>query len=433
MSAVTVSLAAWPNLSTWATTYVCAWRCVARPTSTSSNPLPISIRHWRWATWYRSAGKWSTSEHWIRFWKVPDRFEVRSNASFNSALWRTTMKQALKLVTVALGLAVAAQSMAADLTVISFGGANKAAQVKAFYEPWEKAGKGKIVAGEYNGEMAKVKAMVDTNSVSWDLVEVESPELSRGCDEDLFETLDPALFGNKADYVPGSIQTCGVGFFVWSTVLAYNADKLKSAPTSWADFWDTSKFPGKPGLRKSAKYTLEFALMADGVAPKDVYKVLASKDGQNRAFKKLDELKPNIQWWEAGAQPPQYLASGDVVMSSAYNGRIAAVQKESNLKVVWTGGIYDFDAWAIPKGAKNVEEAKKFIAYSVQPEQQKIYSENIAYGPANSKAVALLDKGILKDMPTTPENIADQVQIDVTFWADNGEQLEQRFNAWAAK
>jgi putative spermidine/putrescine transport system substrate-binding protein len=226
-----------------------------------------------------------------------------------------------------------------------------------------------------------------------------------------------------------------VGFFVWSTVLAYNADKLKTAPTSWVDFWDTKKFPGKRGLRKGAKYTLEFALMADGVAPKDVYKELASKGGQDRAFKKLDELKPSIQWWEAGAQPPQYLASGDVVMSSAYNGRIAAVQKESNLKVVWNGGIYDFDAWAIPKGldAKRAEAAKKFIAYSVQPQQQKTYSENIAYGPANTQAVPLLSKDVLKDMPTTPENIANQVQIDVSFWADNGEQLEQRFNSWAAK
>jgi putative spermidine/putrescine transport system substrate-binding protein len=343
------------------------------------------------------------------------------------------MLKHLKFTALTMGMLCAAQAMAADLTVVSFGGANKAAQVKAFYAPWEAAGNGKIIAGEYNGEMAKVKAMVDTKSVDWDLVEVESPELSRGCDEDMFETLDPKMFGNGSDYVKGAIQTCGVGFFVWSTVLAYNADKLKTAPTSWADFWDTKKFPGKRGLRKGAKYTLEFALMADGVAPKDVYKVLASKDGQNRAFKKLDELKPNIQWWEAGAQPPQYLASGDVVMSSAYNGRIAAVQKDSNLKVVWNGGIYDFDAWAIPKGAKHIEEAKKFIAYSVSPEQQKIYSSNIAYGPANSQAVALLDKGILKDMPTTPENIANQVQIDVSFWADNGEQLEQRFNAWAAK
>ncbi|MGH8437415.1 MAG: ABC transporter substrate-binding protein [Pseudomonas sp.] len=343
------------------------------------------------------------------------------------------MNKSLKFTALALGLACAAQAMAADLTVVSFGGANKNAQVKAFYSPWEQAGHGKIIAGEYNGEMAKVKAMVDTKSVSWNLVEVESPELARGCDEGLFEELDPAQFGNSADFVPGAIQPCGVGFFVWSTVLAYNADKLKSAPTSWADFWDTEKFPGKRGLRKGAKYTLEFALMADGVAPKDVYTVLATKEGVDRAFKKLDQLKPSIQWWEAGAQPPQYLASGDVVMSSAYNGRIAAVQKESNLKVVWNGGIYDFDAWAIPKGAKNADEAQKFIAFSVKPEQQKIYSENIAYGPANKQAVPLLDKSLLKDMPTTPENIENQVAMNVTFWADYGEQLEQRFNSWAAK
>ena len=345
------------------------------------------------------------------------------------------MLKSLKFTALVMGMIGAAHAMAAgpDLTVVSFGGANKAAQVKAFYAPWEAAGNGKIVAGEYNGEMAKVKAMVDTKSVSWDLVEVESPELSRGCDEDMFEQLDPALFGKTEDYVKGAIQPCGVGFFVWSTVLAYNADKLKTAPTSWVDFWDTKQFPGKRGLRKGAKYTLEFALMADGVAPKDVYKVLAGKDGQDRAFKKLDELKPSIQWWEAGAQPPQFLQSGDVVMSSAYNGRIAAVAKESKLKVVWTGGVYDFDAWAIPKGAKNADEAKKFIAYSLKPEQQKTYSENIAYGPANTGAVPLLSAETLKNMPTTPENIKDQVQIDVKFWADFGESLEQRFNSWAAK
>ncbi|MEL7937813.1 MULTISPECIES: ABC transporter substrate-binding protein [Pseudomonas] len=343
-------------------------------------------------------------------------------------------KTGLKLAALTLGVACAAQSMAAtDLTVISFGGANKDAQAKAFYQPFEKATGNKIVAGEYNGEMAKVKAMVDTNSVTWDLVEVESPELARGCDEGMFEEIDPAILGKAEDYVPGAVSNCGVGFFVWSTVLAYNADKLKTAPTGWADFWDLKKYPGKRGLRKGAKYTLEFALMADGVAPKDVYKVLATKEGQDRAFKKLDEIKPSIQWWEAGAQPPQYLASGDVVMSSAYNGRIASVQKESNLKVVWNGGIYDFDAWAIPKGDKKKEEALKFIAFSVKPEQQKIYAENIAYGPVNKNTVSLLDKGVQANMPTTPENIANQVGMDVTFWADYGEQLEQRFNAWAAK
>jgi putative spermidine/putrescine transport system substrate-binding protein len=343
------------------------------------------------------------------------------------------MMKSLKLAALAAGVACAMPALAVDLTAISFGGASKDAQVKAFYEPFEKATGNKILAGEYNGEMARVKAMVDTRSVSWNLVEVESPELARGCDEGLFETLDAAQFGNPDDFIKGAIQPCGVGFFVWSTVLAYNADKLASAPSGWADFWDVKQFPGKRGLRKGAKYTLEFALMADGVAPTEVYKVLATRDGVDRAFRKLDELKPHIQWWEAGAQPPQYLASGDVVMSSAYNGRIAAVQAESNLQVVWNGGIYDFDSWAIPRGAKNQELAKQFIAFSVQPEAQKVFSENIAYGPANKQAIDLLAPERLNVMPTTPENIKDQVAIDVVFWADYGEQLEQRFNAWAAR
>lgn len=338
-----------------------------------------------------------------------------------------------KFTALALGMAFVGQALATDLTVVSFGGANKAAQEQAFYGPWQQATGNKLIAGEYNGEMAKIKSMVDTNSVSWNLVEVESPELSRGCDEGLFEELPEDLIPAGANFVPGAISECGVGFFVWSTVLAYNADKLKSAPTSWADFWDTSKFPGKRGLRKGAKYTLEIALMADGVAPQDVYKVLATKEGQNRAFAKLNEIKPNIQWWEAGAQPPQFLASGDVVMSSSYNGRIAAVQAESNLRIVWNGGIYDFDAWAIPKGAKDQQTALDFIKFSVQPQAQKVYAESIAYGPTNQEAIGLIGPEMQRVLPTAPANIANQVQIDVTFWADYGEQLEQRFNAWAAR
>lgn len=340
----------------------------------------------------------------------------------------------LKFATLAAGLACAAQAMAVDLTVVSFGGANKSAQIKAFYEPYQKATGNRIVAGEYNGEMAKVKAMVDTNSVSWDLVEVESPELSRGCDEGLFEELDPAQFGKTEDFVPGAIQPCGVGFFVWSTVLAYNADKLKSAPTSWADFWDIKKFPGKRGLRKGAKYTLEFALMADGVAPKDVYQTLATPAGVERAFRKLDELKPYIHWWKSGQDPVRDLADGTVVMSSAYNGRIAAAQAEKQrLAMVWSGGVYDFDFWALPVGVWKKQLAEEFIRFASQPEQQKAFAENIAYGPANRKAVGLLDPQVAANLPTAPQNMQNAVGMNVAFWAEHGEALEQRFQNWAKR
>lgn len=331
-------------------------------------------------------------------------------------------------------LSLATLAHAADLTVVSFGGDNKDAQTKAFYQPFTQSTGFNVVASEYNGEMAKVKAMVDTRSVSWDVVEVEAPELARGCSEGQFERLDYGTVVNRGDVIAGGVQPCGVGIFVWSTVLAYNADKVKQAPTSWSDFWDVRKYPGKRALRKGAKFTLEIALLADGVAPKDVYKVLSTPDGVARAFRKLDQIKPYIQWWEAGAQPAQYLASGDVVMSSAYNGRITKAQKEGrDLKMVWNNSLYALDYWAIPKGDPKKADSLKFISFATKPENQKAFAQAIPYGPASRQAVTLLGAAAGKDLPTAPQNLATAVAIDADFWTDNGETLEQQFNAWAAK
>jgi putative spermidine/putrescine transport system substrate-binding protein len=339
---------------------------------------------------------------------------------------------AAAVVVVGAGVSLPALAQS-QITVVNFGGANANAQKKAFYEPFEKTGT-KVVPVEYNGEQAKVKAMVETKKVTWDVVEVESPDVTRGCDEGLFEKIDWAKVGPKADFQPAAVHECGVGIFVWSTVMAYNGDKLKTAPATWADFWDVKKIPGKRGMRKGARYNLEFALMADGVKPADVYKVLATKDGADRAFKKLGELKPNIQWWEAGAQPPQFLVAGDVVLSTAYNGRISAAQREGKaLQVAWYGGIYDLDYWTIPKGTPNKDAAYKFIQFASQPEHQAKYAEEISYGPTNNKALAKLPPKLLANLPTSQANAKDAVQFNVKFWADQGEELEKRFASWVAQ
>ena len=343
------------------------------------------------------------------------------------------MNALIKPVVMAAMLA-ASQCYAGDITVVNFGGANGNAQKVAYVEPFQKATGNKIVTVEYNGEMAKLKAMVEANKVSWDVLEVESGDIGRACEEGLLEKIDIAKLGKKSDFLPEAIQECGIGAFVWSTVLAYNADKLKVAPASWEDFWDTKKFPGKRGMRKGARYNLEFALMADGVPAKDVYLVLATKSGVDRAFKKLDSLKANIQWWEAGAQPPQFLVAGDVVMSTAFNGRIDSAQREGkNLKVSWAGSIYDLDYWAIPKGSPNKAIAEKYIAFALTPDAQKTYAKNIAYGPVNVNALKLLDAKTLADLPTSPANSKNAIQQNLKFWTDHGEDLEQRFAAWASK
>jgi putative spermidine/putrescine transport system substrate-binding protein len=339
----------------------------------------------------------------------------------------------LKPVLLALAAMVSLPALAQNITVVNFGGANGAAQKKAYFDAFEKSG-GKVTQVEYNGEQAKIKAMVEAKKVTWDVVEVESPDINRGCDEGLFEKLDWSKVGSKADFQPAAVHECGVGIFVWSTVMAYNGDKLTKAPTTWADFWDTKQFAGKRGMRKGARYNLEFALMADGVKVADVYKVLATKEGADRAFKKMTELKPNIQWWEAGAQPPQFLVAGDVAMTTAYNGRIDAAQREGkNLKITWTGGIYDLDYWVMPKGTPNKDTALKFIALASTPDAQAEYAKNISYGPTNTKALAKLDAKVLGQLPTSAANSKDALQFNIKFWADQGEALEKRFSAWAAQ
>lgn len=343
------------------------------------------------------------------------------------------MKLLFKPVCVAIACC-AGLAHAADLVVVNAGGANGNAQKAAYVEPFQKSSGQKVVVVEWNQEMGKIKAMVDSKNVSWDVVEMESGDIGRACDEGLLEKIDMRKIGNKADFMPVALHECGVGMFVWSKVIAYNADVLKTAPTSWADFWNVKKFPGKRGMRKGAHYNLEFALMADGVLTKDVYKVLSTKEGVARAFKKLDEIRPYVQWWEAGAQPPQYLVAGDVVMTTAYNGRIDAAQREGkNLQVVWTGSIYDLDYWSVPKGSPNKVAAEQFIAFASSADAQKNYSTEIAYGPVNNQALKLLDKKILANLPTSPNNIKDALQMNLKFWTDQGEELEKRFTAWAVK
>ena len=227
------------------------------------------------------------------------------------------------------------------------------------------------------------------------------------------------------------------GGIVWSVALTYDGNKLTgdNVPKSWADFWDVEKFPGKRGLRKGAKYALEVALLADGVAPDELYDVLGTPEGVDRAFAKLDELRPNLIWWEAGAQPLSLLQTGEVVMTTAYNGRITGLNRTegTNMQIVWPQSIYAVDSWSILKGAENKDAGMDFIAFASKPENQVKLPQYIAYGLPNKEAAAAVPPELAKDLPTSPENMANSIALDVDFWIDNSEELTERFNAWVAQ
>jgi len=321
-----------------------------------------------------------------------------------------------------------------SITVVSYGGAAKRAKEKWLFPPFTEASGVRVISSEYNGELAKIKSMVDSNSVVWNIVQAEGPDILRYCDEGLFERLDWSTISDTRLLMDDAARECGSAVYTWGIALSWNADRLKTAPTGWADFWDVDKIPGKRALRKRAIYNLEFALLADGVPVSEVYQVLATKAGQDRAFAKLDKLKAHIQWWEAGAQPPQWLAAGDVVMASSYSGRIAEAYKEGyKLDLTWNGGMYGMDYWAIPKGAPNQQAARDFIAFAVRPQIQQQLSENLPYGPTNLQAAANLPEELAHWIPNSPQNLKVALAIGDEFWSDHGEELEERFIAWSAQ
>jgi putative spermidine/putrescine transport system substrate-binding protein len=323
-----------------------------------------------------------------------------------------------------------------ELTIVSWGGAYSESQRKAFFEPYNAAGN-KITEEEYNGEIAKIKAMVEANNITWDVVDVDTQTALAACAEGILETIDWAKLGlDRSKFIGGDLQDCAVPNIVYATIIAYDTTKLKdNAPTTIADLFDLQKIPGKRALQKSPFVNLEWALIADGVPAEDVYKVLNTPEGVDRAFKKLDTIKKEVIWWEAGAQPPQILADGQAVIVSAWNGRIFNAVKSDGkpFKIVWDRQGLDWDWWAIPKGTPRLDAAYKFVSFASQPAAMAEQTKYISYGPANKDAVPNIAPEILADLPTAPENMKTALIVDPQFWADKGEELRERFNAWLAQ
>ena len=357
------------------------------------------------------------------------------------------MKKTLILTTALVGFASAAH---ADLTVMSWGGAYGAAQTEAHVKPWSAATGNAAVMVDADNPAQPIKAMVEAGNVTVDVASLEYADAVRLCDEGVLEPIDPAMLapapdGTPAteDFFPGAITECGVSTDTWANIYAYDTTKFTgdNVPKTAADFFDLEKFPGKRGLRKGAKAVLEFALMADGVAPADVYATLSTPEGVDRAFAKLDTIKKDVVWWEAGAQAPQLLADGEVAMTTAYNGRIfgAAIDEGKPFQIVWDGQLYENELYVVPKGAPNKDLAMQFIAWATTTENLRAQATHISYGPPRTSANN--EKLMYKDgktemgphLPTNPDNMKTSLLTSSDFWVDHDAELNERFQAWLSQ
>jgi putative spermidine/putrescine transport system substrate-binding protein len=314
------------------------------------------------------------------------------------------------------------------LTIVTRGEAAQAAIGEAYVAPFTAATGIQVRQDTWDGNMDTLRARA--TEAGWDLVEVDAEELAAGCG-DAFEKMDWSAIGGKDHYLSMAVSDCGVGATPHNTVLAWDRDKFQATPT-WADFWDVAKIPGKRGLEKTPRGALEFALLADGVAPGDVYKTLGGSDGVDRAFRKLDQLKPYIVWWQTPADAAKILGSGDVLMTATPSDVIVRANRNDkrNFGIQFAGSLYEPRSFALLKGGPNLKEAQQFLYIAGAPVMQaRLFRASGDVGLAKGANDWLPpDQQALS--PTLPANAGAALRVDNGFWHDNLAKLRTRFDAW---
>ena len=330
----------------------------------------------------------------------------------------------------AISCLVALPAAGRELSIVARAGPFQGPLHEVFVAPFSQASGLPVDLQSWTGDLAQIDERAGWET-PWDLVQVTAAELLPGCDQGLFERIDWNAIGGRDHYLPQAVTECGVGAFMRSVVLTWDRDKFAGTP-SWGDFWDIAKYPGKRGLKREVKSNLEIALLADGVAPGDVYNTLRSAEGVDRAFRKLDQLKPYLVFWQSDTDATSIVGSGAVLMSSAPNDRVTAVDRSEprHFGIQWNGSLYTIDSWVIVAGSPNYDAATRFLAFYGNPALEARLLPLIAYGPLAKGANDKLAPELQAVSPTFPANMANTLQIDEAFWRDNYAKLSQRFEEW---
>lgn len=320
-----------------------------------------------------------------------------------------------------------------EVSVCSYGGAFQAAQREAYFKPFEQLCGIKVIECE-GPDVVKVKAMVDTHTVEYDIGEFDYGDvLNLEGKGDYWEKIDYSLF-DTAHIAPAYRHPYGCDMLPYAQIFAYRTDAFHGAkPTGWKDFWDLQKFPGPRTMMAGTGGLipeLEFAEIAASTPVDKVYPI----DIQ-AAYASLAKIKPAVvKWWEAGAIPAEMLNDNEVVMGTAWNGRIADIQASgAPVEIVWHQGTLKRDAWAILKGASNRENAQKFCAFITLPISQARLSLLIPYGFVNNLTVQYIPPARLAELPTAPMIEKQLFFYDSVWWAYHRDAVLAEWPAFLLK
>ncbi|GAN55643.1 ABC transporter substrate-binding protein [Tanticharoenia sakaeratensis] len=318
-----------------------------------------------------------------------------------------------------------AQTTDRQLTIADVGAEPSAAMRRAFYDPFERETGIRINAVPHEADpVTQFKLMVETRSYLWDVCMLNSAHVAQlEAEGDYLGRLDiPAA--DTADFLPNMVSPVWMGFSVYAVMMAWQTSHFPNGgPKDWRDYWDVRRFPGRRSLCRSPTFSLELALLADGVAPADLYPL-----DVDRAFASLRRIKDHIAiWWANGAQNTFLLESDEVDLSDSWSARAQAARTAgAPISLLWNG-LYDVDGWGIPIGSPQASLARTFIRFCARADRQAEYARHIANGPTNRRSFDFLTPERALELPTAPENFKGLTGFDAAWWGTNLAATSERF------
>lgn len=326
-----------------------------------------------------------------------------------------------------------------ELVVMTWGGASYEAQKRAFFDPFTEETGIKITPVTVSGDMyGRVAAQIKSGNVEWDIVWPDRDVMESAAMKGFVEPVDYKVVTDTKGMLPDSLNKWGVGFEIVSFLVTYNTKVFPgdNHPKSWADFYDVKKFPGARGTHNwgTPGWNLISALLADGVSVDNLTPI-----DYERAFKKLDQIKPAVKvWYTSGDKCVQALMDEEVVLAHTTGARARMAKNNgAPTDIVWNQAIYYLNFWSVVKNAPHRDNAMKFLNFICRPEQQAIYTNYFGSALCNKKSLDYLHPKMLKDLETYPENFEKVIPVltekNLKWLVANYDDMNEKWNEWVSK
>lgn len=329
-----------------------------------------------------------------------------------------------------------------ELKIRVSGGAYGKANIEAYVKPFEAETGIKVTPITDWTTLAQIELMQRTNTVSLDVGLLDQGTALLAGSKGYLEEIDYSIY--KKEELNGIVdygkQPFGVAAVMYSFNMVYNTEKFpagKPRPTSWAEFWDVSKFPGVRTLvsgQGGGQGPWEEALLADGVAPDALYPL-----DLDRVFASLDKIKPHIRkWWNTGSEIQQMMRDKTVDIAQSYDGRaIQLIDEGAPIEINRNQAKLTWDYWIIPKGSPNAKNAQRFIEFATHADRQAAFAQLFPIGPTNRNAFKLMPETAARKLATYPDYMARSYAVNAKWYAEagsdgvtNAQRLIKRWNEW---